>query len=63
MRNEATLIRRGADLSADLKEALEGSETDAIYAIQIRRLSAEDAALFAEIRAQVKTGQIGRAHV
>ncbi len=56
MRNSATVIRRGAELPPDLAAALDGSEAGAIYAVKVRKLSPEDAAIFLQARAEVQAG-------
>ena len=56
MRNSATVIRRGAELPPDLAAALDGGEAGAVYAVEVHKLSPEDAALFLQARAEVQAG-------
>ncbi|MEO5373130.1 MAG: hypothetical protein H7840_02495 [Alphaproteobacteria bacterium] len=56
MRDSATLAIQGDRLPRELSAALEGSETGAVYAIHIQKLSVEDASEFLEMRAKVQEG-------
>ncbi|QQP90393.1 hypothetical protein IGS68_03800 [Skermanella sp. TT6] len=56
MREDARLAFPVDRLPPELSAALDGGEAGAIYAVHIRKLSAEDAAEFLEIRAKVREG-------
>ena len=56
MRNSATLAVQGAQLPPEFSAALEGSEAGAVYAVHIKKLSAEDAAYFLETRSKIQEG-------
>ena len=43
-------------LPPDLAAALDGSEAGAVYAVEVHKLSPEDAAVFLQARAEVQAG-------
>jgi predicted transcriptional regulator len=56
MQESAIVTRRGAELSADLATALDGSDKNAFYAVHVEKLSPEQVATFLEARAGVQRG-------
>lgn len=56
MQESATVIRQGAELSADLAAALDGSDQNAFYAVHVEKLTPEQVASFLEVRAGVQRG-------
>ncbi len=56
MRNSATLAIQGERLPPELSAALEGGEAGAVYAVHVKKLSAEAAAEYLEMRAKVQEG-------
>lgn len=56
MREDAALAFRGGKLPSELSAALHGGDAGAFYSVLVRKLSAEDAAEFLEIRAKIQEG-------
>jgi hypothetical protein len=56
MREQATVIRKGTELPADISAALDGGDAEAVYLVHVEKMAPEDAALFLETRAKVQAG-------
>ena len=66
MPTQATIIQKGAELSGAFSAALDGAEADALYAVELRKLTPEEADTFLAVRAEVQEGladiEAGRVH-